>query len=174
MTEDENKRWLVPRPDFPLGKPTRGPSRVLADMVDQTLAFARQQQEIVAKKFRIGQYEWCEPDYQQVIIWAKALSLEPEEVIHRLLEGKMKGIAHWGDPEWNRTVFADGRLLRLNWNFDLLPIETFEWIDGLAITHLAFSSSRKRAPRLSLHLPSLTHLFCDRLGVLELDLSCQN
>lgn len=145
-------------------------------MVDETLAVVRQQLATEARKFRIGQYGWCEPDYRQIIIWAKALSLEPEEVIHRLLEGKMKGIGKWGDAEWNewaKTVFADGKLLRLNWNFDLLPIQSFEWVDGLAITHLAFSSSlsSRRVPMLSLRLPSLTHLLCNRLGLRELDLS---
>jgi hypothetical protein len=171
MSEDKNARWLVPRPDFSLGKSTSGSNRVLADMVDQTLALARQQQGIVAKTFRIGRYEWCEPDYRQIIIWAKALSFEPEEVIHRLLEGKMTGPSQWGDPEWKKMEFADGRLLRLHWRFDLLPIESLEWVDGLAITHLAFSSSARRIPRLSLCLPSLTHLVCGWLGLLELDLS---
>ena len=143
-------------------------------MIDEALSLARQEQALEARKFRIGQYEWCEPDYQQIIIWAKALSLKPEEVVHRLLEGKMPRFVQSGDAEWTKTVFADGKLRRLNWNFDLLPIESFEWVDGLALTHLALfrpGLQSKRIPEMSFRLPALTHLLCNRVGLSEIDLS---
>ena len=172
--EPNHERSIILRPDFRIEKSADGRSRIVTSMVDETLAVVRQQLDTEARKFRIGQYEWCEPDYQQIIIWAKALSLKPEEVVHRLLEGKMPRFVQSGDAEWTKTVFTDGKLRRLNWNFDLLPIESFEWVDGLALTHLALfrpGLQSKRIPEMSFRLPALTHLLCNRVGLSELDLS---
>lgn len=169
--EPSHERSIILRPDFGIEKPVVGESRIVAAMVNETLAVARLDSQQLHARFKIGAYEWCEPDYRQLLVWAKALNFEPEEVIYRLLEGKMKGLAQSVATEWTKTVFADGRLLRLNWSFDLLPLESFEWVDGLALTHLAFQSFSKRVPILSLRLPSLTHLLCNRLGLRELDLS---
>ena len=57
-------------------------------MIDETLSLARQEVQPLRMRFKIGAYEWCEPDYQQIIAWAKALTLDPEIVIERLLDDR--------------------------------------------------------------------------------------
>ena len=52
-------------------------------MVDNSLAFARQE-----TRFKIGEYEWREPDYQQIQLWAEALKMEPATVIELLIAGE--------------------------------------------------------------------------------------
>jgi|ERR1041385_3828 hypothetical protein len=159
---------LTPRPPNTLEKSGPGAARILAGIVADTLALVKRDSFApAAAKFLIGDHEWREPDYRQILVWARALTLEPEEVIRRLLRGKKRG----SSPEWNETKFANGMLLKLNWDFELLPLQGFEWIDGLAMTHLGFSSSAAKAPTLSLRLPLLTHLSCSNLGLKELDLS---
>ena len=66
---------------------------------DLTTQFMREQLEISVKlaalweqlapiplRFRIGDYDWCEPDYRQILILAEETGLKPDEVIARLLD----------------------------------------------------------------------------------------
>jgi len=158
-------------------------------MVTDTLALAKKEQFIpTTARFRIGEYEWCEPDYRQILIWAKTLRLEPEEVIQRLQDGKDDGLVP--AESWGGTQFADGRLLKINWDFELLRMEDFEyvldgvahkdqkdfeWVEGLRTTHLSFSCRKYSEPlygkTLKVALPELTHLACPGLGVTHLNLS---
>jgi hypothetical protein len=160
VNTDENSRAIVPLPDASLALAKPGPGRVLSEMVGDTLALARRE-----PLFKIGEYEWCEPDYRQILLWAGSLTLEPEEVIRRLL-----------NPLYprNGSEFREGRIVKLIWDFDLLPLQDFTWVQGLEIEQLRFSVHRplaKDAPRLSLSLPKLYELRCDALGLEELDLS---
>lgn len=203
---------LVPTPANALGKAQPSAKRILSDMVVDTLALVPPKEvapssvtirmrllqaavlkvsgsgeQLVASpapKFRIGEYAWREPDYQQILIWAKTLSCAAEEVVRRLQAGrKQRYGGEWeahgkrqlrvqaGNPVWSETKFAHGAILALNWDFELLPIEKFEWVPGLLLTHLGFASSPKHPPNLRLRVPSLTHLCCNRLGLSKLDLS---
>jgi len=174
MTEEDNVA-LVRRPPSALEKAQPGAKRILSDIVADALALADKKPTApAAAKFRIGQYEWCEPDYRQILVWAKACSLRPEEVIERLLKGP-KGT----NDSWRETRFENGMLLKISWDFELLPLWDFQWIDGLRITHLFIYSQPYMAilpdgwarKRLPLKLPQLTHLACPRVGLRELDLS---
>ena len=135
-------------------------------MIDETLALALQAQALEGRRFQIGEDEWRESDYRQILIWAKSLELEPVEVVRRLQEDIIAG-----DEVWIETRFADGRLLKLYWNFDLLPLERFEWVDGLVTKAVAFATTQKVTPNLSLRLPSLKDLLCAATGLTALDLS---
>ncbi len=185
MAENED-RSLISLPDGSLANTTAGAKRIMSAMVEQTLAVARQEQAgIQSARRKIGEYEWREPDYRQILIWAKTLAVEPEEVIRRLLASDCRF-----DQEWAETSFYKGTLLKLNWCISSLPIERFDWVDGLVMTHLQIDYfkksptgrgwSRKGAKTLAPHLPSLTHLSCgpqfaelDLRGVPKLmELSC--
>lgn len=167
---------LVPRSPSGVEKVQPGAQRILSGMVADALALATKEQCIATEaKFRIGEYEWCEPDYRQILTWAKALAIEPREVIERLQRGKKPDYRSWAE-----TIFSGGRIAKLNWDFTLLPLDSFEWVAGLEITHLCFSALNIWArastcelkfsvKTLSLPLSRLSHLHCADLGLTHLD-----
>src|SRR5206468_7862361 len=73
----------------------------------------------ISGRFRVGEYEWCEPDYRQILLWAKALELNADEVMKRLPNGPEQDEGEY----WDRSLFCNGRLLRIVWDFDLLRSE---------------------------------------------------
>src|ERR1035437_9124839 len=103
------KLSLILRPPGAIDMAESGARRVESVIVVDMLALAKERQSTpIDARFRIGQYEWCEPDYRQILIWAHALKLDPEEVIHRLLNGPR------GSKEsWRETRFETGRLLKI-------------------------------------------------------------
>ena len=154
---EKNDYALVRRPPSAVEKAEAGTKRVLSSMVADALSLAAKEKTAVpSRKFRIGEYEWREPDYRQILLWAKALGLEPQEVIRELL------------TEPAKTSFVDGALLAVDWYFESLP---FGWIDGLTMTSLAYWSVPKERASLAPRLPSLTSLSCDQLLLTALDLS---
>ncbi len=71
--DEKKENALVPRPPGAVEKAVPGAKRILSGMVSDTLALAsREQRALAPTKFRIGDYEWCEPDYRQILIWAEA------------------------------------------------------------------------------------------------------
>ena len=152
-----NNFALVPKPPSAVENVAPGAKRILSDMIADTLAL-RKNTPLSAKKFRIGDDAWCEPDYRQILIWARALALAPAEITLRLQNGsKDTGFNAWGE-----TRFCNGRLEKINWDFALLPMVHFEWVEELETTHLSFENtwqSPNRQP-INIALPNLTHLHC--------------
>lgn len=129
---------LVPRPPDGVEKAKPGAKRILSGMVEEALELAQKQPvSSVPQKFRIGNYEWCEPDYRQLLIWAEMLGLKAEVIVDELLSGEKPS----GVP-WAETVFENGRIIKLNWDTELLPLDVLELVHGLRITHLSLSSRR--------------------------------
>lgn len=170
---------LVPRPPSALEKAVPGAQRLLSGMVADTLALVSKDPHRLAKaRRRLGQYEWCEPDYHQILIWASATGLKPEEVIGRLLDPNSLREDENGQgrllPVFDEPLLADGRILKLNWDLRLLPCSKLEWVDGLEITHLRFlrASADKVLEDLGeLPLPKLAWLRCRGLGLIRIDLT---
>ena len=137
-------------------------------MVSDTLALAtREQRSLAPTKFRIGDYEWCEPDYRQILIWAEETGLKPEEVIIRLLD--QQGFVNFKEP-----LFADGKLLKVNLDLRLFPYGRMVWLSGLEITHLRFIGASDTATLSDvgpLPLPRLVNLTYTRLRLPILDLT---
>ena len=169
---------LVPRPSSAVGKPEPGAKRILSGMVADTLALVNREQLKGAKaRFRIGDYEWCEPDYRQILMWAKALNLTPEAVQERLFT-ELKHSYFTGEVRAEHTTqCVNGRIIRLGWDIGLLPLECFEWVAGLVIESIAFfvpseiHESQRTGRSLSLPLPELRYLDCNWLALTKLDLS---
>ncbi len=138
VNSDEHSRSLIPLPDASLALARPEGGRVLSEMTNEALAVAR------GPLHKIGKYEWCEPDYRQILLWAEELDLEPEEVIRRMLDrGSLyrdKRGLETPVPAWQETVFGNGRIISLNWSLDLLPIGGFTWIEGLEIEYLRIAS----------------------------------
>ena len=178
---EKKENALVPRPPSAVEKTASGPKRILSGIVSDTLALASREQGSLARtKFRIGEYEWCEPDYKQILIWSEETGLKPEEVIARLLdkqslhEGSMLGL--WSFPSFEEPLFADGKLLKVNFDLRLLRCGRLQWVNGLEITHLRFfvfdaSGEQWLSDLGPLPLSRLVALYCSELGLTRLNLT---
>lgn len=181
---------LHPGSGLALVKPQGG--RIVAEMVSGALALSRTAEnasEALVPRFRIDEHEFCEPDYRQILIWTKALGIEPQTMIERLLTapesriGKVRrrfarrlGLAEPENTrdEEARTQFVGGRIVQLGWNIELLPLESFEWVDDLAIESIVFSVPEDHEPIervMPLPLCKLRRLDCQEMGITKLDLS---
>ena len=173
---------LVPRPSGAVEKVVPGVKRILSGMVSDTLALASSEQRALApRKFRIGDYEWCGPDYRQILIWAELTGLKLEEVIARLFDQQSLhegSLLRWVvGPSYVEPLFADGRLLKVDLDLRLLPCRRLEWVNGLEITHLRIieTSDMTDTAWLSdlgpLPLSRLVSLACSELGLTHLNLT---
>ena len=73
---DNNSFAPVPKPPGSLEKAEPGAKRILSGMVADTLALANRDKFAPSQaRFRIGEYEWCEPDYRQTLLGASAANL---------------------------------------------------------------------------------------------------
>ncbi len=144
-------------------------------MLSGALALSRADAVLVPGHI-IGDIAFCEPDYRQMLLWAKALRMEPEAVLERLLDdGTLFGLkGPWYDRELSLTVIRNARIIQLQWDIGRLPLTDFEWVDGIVIESVIFSVPEYRDQverRMSLPLPKLRRLECGRLGIRHLDLS---
>jgi Leucine-rich repeat (LRR) protein len=168
---DKERNALIPLPAGGLENIGSGPKSILSGMVYDALALVRvREKSLAAARFRIGDYEFRDPDYQQILIWAKALELEPEDFIDRLKDCLEENF----DGDWPKNFDAaleveDGSIVSLVWDFDGFPISSFEWVDGLRIKRIGFRGLA--STKISLRLPSLNYLDCTRTELTELDLS---
>jgi hypothetical protein len=183
---EKKENALVPKPPSAVEKAAPGTKRILSGMASDTLALAKQR---APAKFRIGDYEWCEPDYKQILIWAEHTGLKPEEVIARLFDyqslcenlrsGEPRSIPGWEPDEepfqiFEEPLFADGKLLKVNFDLRLLRCNNLLWVNGLEITHLRFVGASEQAwlsDLGSLPLDQLRWLDCGWLGLIHLNLS---
>src|SRR5665213_2935110 len=98
--KDKNDFALARKPSSAVEKAAPRVKRILSGMVADTLA--------LTKKFRLGEYEWCEPDYRQILAWASETHKSPEIIIQRLVEMK--------------SSFADSRLVEVHWDDGSFPV----------------------------------------------------
>ena len=187
---EKDSNALVVRAASVLQATGQGPKGILSGMVVDALALARHSgKELVAARFPLGGYEFCEPDYRQILLWAQALGLEPEEVICRL----QKDSYDYRGRESLGFKVTNGAIVTLNWDFELLPLETFKWLDGLVIQEIRFEGNSADGVKISLEnlpllsrlevssldltkfnlskVPSLTHFECNVTKLTQLDLS---
>ena len=159
MSEDHEKSLIV-RPRSELESAGSGPRAILSRMVSDALALALSKERLLARspaRFRVGDDEFCEPDYRQLKLWGAALNLAPEEVVIRFKREESFKV-------------ENGAIVELCWNFELLPLADFQWVDGLAIRNLEFTG-KAISKKLSPKLPLLQRLDCVALGLAELELS---
>ena len=156
---------LILLPSSALGKLSAGPMAIMDGMVSDALAIVRSHERaLAAKRFRIGGYEFCDPDYRQILIWAKALRLKPDEVVNRLLCTEIKY-----NSAMHKLEVINGHIVKLAWDFQLLPISVFEWVNGLCIQSIAFKG--KSTANIALQLPMLQELYCFCIHLIQLELT---
>ncbi len=165
---DDNKRSLIPLSNAALTDAGAGAKRIMSSMIGGTLAVISRE-----PMFKIGEYEWHEPDYRQILLWADTLKIPPEEVIRRLLNTtSLSWDWHDDHAEWQPTTFCDGRISKLNWDLGILPCSTFQWVEGLKIEYIRFAQQIVESgdiiwiESLNLRMPELV---CLHLECLNLD-----
>jgi hypothetical protein len=110
--EDESKA-LVVRGSRSLAEIDAGARSILSGVVTDALRVARgRETELVAALFRIGRYEFREPDYQQILIWAKALEIDPVALVDALEQTCFRY------EEFPKVAFAvaQGAIVSLAWD----------------------------------------------------------
>lgn len=181
----DDKFTLIPHSGSSLSQIGPRGGQILAEMVNGALALSRGtgSDTRLTRRFRIGDHELCEPDYQQILLWAKALQLEPATVVQRLLQKSKRE-----NEQTNKTQIINGRMIRLGWDTELLPLNTFEWVDDLAIEAIIFfdetdekilqyifGEQDNQCVTLNLSgVPHLTELRCSCRRITSLDLSKQS
>lgn len=146
--------------------------RIVEEMVGASLKITRTSSSAVSApipKFRIANQELCAPDYRQVLLWAQDMRLEPSLVVERLLALPAKE-----EDGPTPTQILDGCFIKIGWDMALLPLESFEWVDGLVIEEIAFfvpEGHEVVAKTLIPPLPELKVLKCQNMRVVILDLS---
>jgi hypothetical protein len=170
---DADRNALIRLPSFAVEKAEAGPRRILTGMVSDALAVAQSQERALeAARYRIGDYEFRDPDYRQILIWAKELHIEAAELVHRLdMISTRWRIFVDGRPTVSNLNFlvTDGSMEALAWDFDLLPITSMKWVTGLRIKNLAFKG--KATTNIALSLPSLERMECFNIEISEIELS---
>lgn len=167
MIVDAKRNLLVPQSSTGLSTNSSG-ERVVSRMVSEALEIAkRQSSQAIRKTFKVGKFELCEPDYQQILRWGKALGCAPEEVLQVLSE------IPWDPANGGSARFRiEGGLIKeLIWDGDRLPIEAFEWNPGLELECLSILSNMPKWGASSHKLSSLRTLRIYNLAITELDLS---
>ena len=102
---DEERKALVVRPSSEVGRIGVGARNVLSHVVSDALVTARSRLTSPATiRFRIGDYEFREPDYRQILLWAEALGKSPENI----LQGTSKNSMPLGPV---RVCCPDGMIL---------------------------------------------------------------
>ena len=135
-------------------QPTRRQSDPRSHGAGDAAAARRRRQD--AARRRIGDYEFRESDYTQVLIWAKAVGMSPEELVATLEE-----------REWGSISVVDGAVTSLMWRFegvelDLSHVPRLEWL-YCGENHLGELDLSR--------VPKLTELHCRENQLTELDLS---
>ena len=177
MPKNDNHS-LILLPQSALANKSLGEDRVLSAMVGETLALIPgQQTTLQAPRFRIGEHELCGPDFRQILRWAADMDLEPLVFLERLTDLSLRCpevrllLAIFSeDPRLTRI--ANGCLVAIHWDLELLPIEYFQPVETLQIEALSFEPKLRRLLRVDLSaVPRLTELHCNRTGITDLDLS---
>ena len=84
MADDERKALVVQGPRS-LAEVGAGARKILSSVVSDALTVVSSREKaLTSTSLRIGSYEFREPDYRQILIWAKALAIEPEALVRRL------------------------------------------------------------------------------------------
>jgi hypothetical protein len=138
-------------------------------MVGETLALTRQEQAAIQSPMRkIGGYEWREPDYRQILLWAEALQMDPATVIDKLVAGEESSAY---TSEEVMTHFDGGRMVSLSWNWSELPLSDFRFVEGITVEKLWLYGAQGAEITLSLPSLRLFTLSCSHSGLTDLDLS---
>jgi hypothetical protein len=172
MADDERKALIVQGPRS-LAEVGAGARKILSSVVSDALTVASSREKaLTPTRFRIGNYEFREPDYGQILLWAKTLEIDPEVLVQTLEKTPFTC-----NSIREKVIFTveKGAIASLSWDVAALPLKKFDWVTGLSIRELAvfceLVSQNISLSLPSLPLPSLRALFIDGIKLTKLDLS---
>ena len=179
MTGEEHKA-LVVRPAGTVGTVSAGAGSVLSRVVSDALVLARSH-SLASARFRVGDYEFREADYQQILLWAKALEKTPETIIETLENTSFDVDDHYVlrrvlaadstveafQVKMDRISFQvkDGSIFSLVWDHKKLPSTEFVSVKDLKICEIAFIDWPDKLTTISCHLPTLRRLVLSNQNV---------
>ena len=137
---------------------TTGTQRIATRMADDLLAVAHSRERTLAaqRRYRIGKYEFREPDHAQIQRWARMLGMGPEAVVEGLEKSEKK--KKYGNEVDVNFHVHDGHIVSLAWDFDIFPLTDWIWVDGLKIERIGTLNPKNgRLPTLP---RCLRELFC--------------
>ena len=163
MTKDNNN-GLIHRPTTEITKQGGGTSPVIARMSQDVLDRAN-------ARFRLGKYLLRGPDYNQILLWAEAMEMSPEQVLEHLsVEDSVRADGPWsGEMEF---LVQYGSITSLCWDFRLLPLRPNVWLDGLRLRTLSFTGNHpESSDALAPSLAQLERMYCRESNLTQLNLS---
>ena len=162
-------RSLIVRPGAGLGRSADQPTGVLSRMTVGALA------AIDSLRHDVAGYRFREPDYRQIQLWARALGLDASELVLKLDGARYKpSDLSFAENELSLQII-DGSIRRLIWDFDALPLATFEWVDGLQLVEICFKGDPPGGQgELQCSSPTVEILNCPDLGLKRLHLDGLN
>ena len=172
MLEDEGK-GLVGQGSRSPAEIGAGARSILSGVVSDALTVARAREvELATTRFRVGSYEFREPDYRQILIWAKAFEIDPETLVRQLDQTSFEAKVNFFDVEGTIAFMVEeGSIVSMAWDLTALPIETFDWVTGLSLRELAVFGGDGTRPDISFSLPCLRKLFIGSINLTMLDMS---
>ena len=174
--DEDKKKALIPRPgsELAVSKPKANQivSRMTRDVLNRTRSL-----EVSQARFKLGDYEFREPDYRQILRWAEELEMAPEALLEIFEAGQPTGQVFFF-PEYEiNLIVKDGAIERLLWYRDNLDL--VEHRNQITELDLSALSELEELVCLGFQLteldlspvPKLTELGCRNYQLTELDLS---
>ncbi len=186
---DKDQNALVVQLGRELQQLGSGSKAIIADMVTDVLSLTSSRSlEVAVAKFRLGEYELCEPDHKLILMWAAALDMQPEDVIERLVNHSPKFMEDPSVDSWElmrqeefRSRSEDfvgsklfefkvenGSIVSLTLNFLLLPLPDLLLNEGLQIQKIGLLSMGHHV-RFPHKLTSLREFNCYSVFPIEFD-----
>ena len=112
MADDEHKALVVQR-SRSLAEVGAGARKILSSVVSDalTLTYSREK-ALTSTVFRIGSYEFREPDYAQILNWANRLDIDPEALVRQL---SADSFTHNESDHWGTWTMVPIRLWLSTW-----------------------------------------------------------
>jgi Leucine-rich repeat (LRR) protein len=131
---DTQQNALLPLESRSPSESGTGPGSIISGMVSDAIAIARSiERASTSARFRIGDFEFCEPDFRQILIWAKALEISPQSLIQEFEE-----ISNDHDTKFK---IEDGSIVSLAWDFARLPMVKIEFVSDISIQEISLFQS---------------------------------
>ena len=135
MADDERKA-LVVQGSRSLAEVGAGARKILSSVVSDALTVAYLRKKVLTSTvFRIGSFEFREPDYGQILTWANRLDIDSETLVQRLSAYSFTDRAR----DWEKTIFKveRGTIFSLAWDISELGFKELDWLPELSIQTLA-------------------------------------
>jgi Leucine-rich repeat (LRR) protein len=153
---NEEKLSLIAHGTHTLARDYAAGKRITEEMAAGALEIITHKSTAHTPRFRISDHLLCEPDYRQIVVWAKELGISAEDVLASLLLTPKGGLWFWKNDMGTKIV--NGQFLSLSFNRNLLPVSSFQWVDGLEIESMVAWGHASGIEYFSSNLPSLQRL----------------